>query len=408
MARQNASLRSVYALRGFLVLALIAFQSVEVSETYGRIADTALWVVPGWSVGALFALAGFTATRGIDRRGGKTTAMRSAMRYLPVLVLLVSTTAYGLGAILTSESRRSYFVDPDVAAYLLNGAGILRSTLPGVFEFNAAAGVVNAILWIVPVGYCAALVLAATTWRPRWRTHMLVAIGLLLVVASSGLFFADADLGDGDDLLVLLLAGKGLCALLCFVVGALTYQLRAHVPIDWRVALAVLLLTVLIALVSDRSWSDAALFNAGMAAPIAYFAIYGCSLPWPLRHWTRQAEPLMVRMLLVAYPVQQSWIALGPDRQSGLLNLALSFPVIVALAAGEWWLIERPLLRRFVPGALPPAIDASSRRRPGAKGLVEHARATLPLLFGALVVIVLVLAALALTMFAMQRDAGGA
>lgn len=403
---QGATLRSVNAVRCALVLGLIAFQSVQVSESYSRIAGTALWVLPGWCVAALFALAGFTAMRSVDRNGLTTAAVRTATRFVPALVLAVVATAYGLGTAVTAESRRSYLLDGDVASYLLNILGVIRRTLPGVFQFNPAAEIVNAIIWIVPIAYLAAAILAVGAAMPAWRSRLLGGIGAGLAAVGLGLLLADTDLGSPDGLVALILAGRGLCALLCFVAGALCYGWRRAVPIDGRVAGLACIVLMVVAIVGDQSWLDNALASIATAVPIAYVAIYVCSLPWPLRHWAPLAEPVLWRMLLLAYPIQQLWIAIGPNRQNGVVNLVLSLPVIV-LVAVAFWLIERRALCRFLPSAAPP-FRMPPRRPLSAGRLVDHARTAVPIVAIALLVVLLVLAALAMTMFAMQRDAGGA
>lgn len=407
MERRGGTLRSVNALRCGLVLGLVAFHSIEVSDSYSRIADTALWVVPGWTIAALFALAGFTAMRSVERHGAATAAIRTALRYLPALAIIVVATAYALGPAVTTESRHSYLGDIDVAAYLLNIVGAARMTLPGVFVFNAASGVVNPIMAVVPAAYGAAAILLVTGRRPAVQTCWLGAIGAVVAITGVGLLVADVDLGRPDGLPALLLAGQGFCALLCFVMGALLYRLRRVVSIDWRIASPVAAVLVLVALLGGRSWSENALVGAATALPIAYIAIYASSWPWPLRHWAPVAEPVLWRALLLGYPIQQSWIAFGPGRQDAVAGFIRSFPVIAVLASALWFLIERPLLRRFVPTMAPP-VGLPSDRRFSVRLTANRVGAMLPMIAGALLVILLILAALALTMFAMQRDSGGA
>lgn len=407
MERQGGTLRSVNALRCALVLGLVAFQSLEVSESYGRVADTALWVVPGWMIAALCALAGFTGLRSVERNGAALAVARTALRFLPALAFVVVATAYGLGAVATTESRHAYLLDGDVAAYLLNIGGAARATLPGVFAFNAASGVINPIMAVVPAAYLAtALLVAAARW-PAWGTAIIGVAGATLAVAGVGLSISDVDLGRPDGLPAVMLAGQGLRALLGFLMGSLLYRLRRAVPIDWRVAIPVAAGVVLIAVLGNRSWSGNALVGVLTALPIAYLAIYASAWPWPLRHRAAIAEPVLWRMLLLSYPIQQSWIAFGPDRQNAVANFIGSFPFIMALASASWFLVERPLLRRFVPTIAPPIPRRPRERRFDARVIAERARAMLPLIAVAVLVVAVILAALALTMFAMQRDPGG-
>ncbi len=407
MERQGGTLRSVNALRCALVLGLVAFQSLEVSESYGRVADTALWVVPGWTIAALCALAGFTGLRSVERNGAALAVARTALRFLPALAFVVVATAYGLGAVATTESRHAYLLDGDVAAYLLNLGGAARATLPGVFAFNAASGVINPIMAVVPAAYLAtALLVAAARW-PAWGTAIIGVAGATLAVTGVGLLIADVDLGRPDGLPAVMLAGQGLRALLGFLMGALLYRLRRAVPIDWRVAIPVAAGLVLIAVLGNRSWSGNALVGVLTTLPIAYLAIYASAWPWPLRHRAAIAEPVLWWMLLLSYPIQQLWIAFGPDRQNAVANFIRSFPLIMALASASWFLVERPLLRRFVPTIAPPIPRRPRERRFDARVTAERARAILPLIAVAVLVVAVILAALALTMFAMQRDPGG-
>lgn len=411
LARQSPTLRSGSTVRGAAILALIVFQSMEVSDSYTGLARTSIWVVPGWSIAALFALAGFTAIRSLERNGIALVAGRIATRFLPALAIVVVITAFLIGTIVTTEGWRAYLFSPDVPAYLENILGVPRYILPGVFEFNPSAQMVNPVMWVVPTGYIAVAVIALSAIRPKWATWVLGASATLLVIASVALFMIDAPLGDPEGLAGRLLAGEGLASLLCFVLGALIYRLRQYVPVDWRLAALGAIILALVAMAGDKSLLGNALFADAMAVPVAYLAVYICSLPLPLRHRLGRAEPLYWRVMLFAYPVQQSWIALGPDRQSGTVNLTLSLPAIVALATAQWLFVERPLLTRFLPAALRPVASRPlppERRRRGLGYYADQLRAALPVIGIALLIILIVLAALALTVFAMQRDEVGA
>jgi peptidoglycan/LPS O-acetylase OafA/YrhL len=409
LTRQAATLRSVTMVRAFLVLALVGLQSIDLSDSFALITETGLWAAPPALMIALFALSGFTLARSIDRHGPRIALRRTAWRLLPAVALVVAGTALVAGAAVTQQRLSLYLSDRETWLYLLNIAGIPRFSLPGVFSFNNVAGVVNANLWVLPTAYVATGVTLLSSMRPSRATIVLLgAAGLAIAIG----IILQADLLDLPYArrLAPLLTGPALNSFVGFLAGALAYHQRSLLIIDRRAGALVLAFMVAVAVMGDRRLLQGAIIGPLMVLPIAYLALVACSLAVPLRRDAVRMEPLLWRVLLLSYPVQQFWVAVSFGRQSALVNLAISGPTILLLAGAQWFYVERPLLAQLGGdlGANGGRGDAPTGSVPkfSRRGVVDAVVGAMPALITALVIIGVALIAVMLAVFALQRDPG--
>ena len=74
---------------------------------------------------------------------------------MPALFVEITLSALVLGPLLTTWLLRDYVADIRFWEYFGNIVGRIRFELPGVFESNPVAGVVNQNLWTLkPEFYC--------------------------------------------------------------------------------------------------------------------------------------------------------------------------------------------------------------------------------------------------------------
>lgn len=418
-ARRRSSNRrqSFVSLCTFLAVGIVSFQSVEVSELYGRVLDTPLWILPSLLIPALFTVAGFVLALRAQTLSSTILLRQYSRRFLPPLVLATLISAFALGPIVTSDTFSAYFADPEVWLFLTNIIGWTHNYLPGVFEFNNAPGVVNEILWIVPYLICCFGCVLFLNRKRQWMTYWLALVLALLGIAA--LVQIALSLVDPRSFLHDVIAGRGLAALGCFLAGALASASRRPVPVNWRLAVVAGASVLALAGVGHRQFAEDGLFNLLLAPLLSYLVLYLSFVRLPFARVSSALQPYLAGFLVFAYPVQQFWIAVGPGQQSPLLNLAMSAPIAAALAAACWHLVQRPILGQDFELAFSglSASDQSAqsatavgdlwRNRPTTRAVVARAARLMPAILLGVALFLASLGLLAMLFYALQRDTPG-
>ena len=415
--RSNNRRQSFVSLCTFLVFGIVGLQSVEVSELYGRLLDTPLWILPSLLIPALFTVAGFVLALRVQTLSPTILARQYSRRFLPPLVLATLISAFVIGPIVTSETFLTYFSHPEVWLFLTNIIGWTHNYLPGVFEFNNAPGIVNEIFWIIPYLIFGFVVVLFSNKKRQWTTYWLVLTLTLLGIAA--LVQIGLSLVDPRSFFQEALAGKGLAALGCFLVGALASASRRPVPVDWRLAVVAGLSVLALAGVGHREFAENGLFNLLLVPLLSYLVLYFSLTRLPFVRASSALQPYLAGFLLFAYPVQQFWISVGPGQQSPLLNLAMSVPIAAALAAVCWHLVQRRILGQDFELAFSgvSAADQSAqsatavgdlwRNRPTARAVVARTARLMPAILVGVALFLISLGLLAMLFYALQRDTPG-
>ena len=106
------------------------------------------------AVCVFFVFGGFLICKSMLRvRDGKTYFKARCIRIFPPLIFVAVCSAFLLGPFYTNLPLGEYFTSAGTYRYLLNGCMVLQHNLPGVFENNIYAGVVNGALWTLPVEF---------------------------------------------------------------------------------------------------------------------------------------------------------------------------------------------------------------------------------------------------------------
>ncbi|RYX81321.1 hypothetical protein EON83_24730 [bacterium] len=394
-----------------MVLALVAAQSIDLSDGASLLTATGLWLLKPVSLIGLFALTGFGLARRVDQSGLRCGYERTGWEFLPALAIAVVLTAFIFGALVTKRRLGSYYFDTETWRYLLGAVAFPQYSLPGVFDTNNVASVVNANLGYVPIGIAACVVLlVAFLAAGRSSVVLLATVGAAI---AAGLFFQyPLSLFPFQRTLASLWVGDTMNVTVAFFLGAIAYRERSRLVIDRRAGGLVLAALAIAWIVGSPRMLEDAMVGTLVTIAVCYLALLACSLPWPFRHSVKPLEPLLWRIVLLSYPVQQVWMSAGPSRQSATLNLILSGPTIIFLAAIQWFLIERPLLRRFGRSLagwnewndVQLAGDLGGRR---SRTPLDHMRSLLPSLIAAAVIVAITLVAIKLAMFALQKDSAG-
>jgi peptidoglycan/LPS O-acetylase OafA/YrhL len=321
-------------LRLILSISIIAVHSCLTS--YGLVANNALYDGPfgrfcNLLVPMFFALSGFLVAGSLQRTRtlGMFLGLR-AIRIFPALLVEVVLSAFILGPLVTALPLQSYFSDPLFFKYMLNAIGDVHFVLPGAFADNPWPLVVNGQLWTIPYElycYCALAILALLGLK-KWRVLgpifvVVVGLGYLLwILHGTDSSFVPGTNGVRKPFLVA-----------TFLAGVSIYFYRDVLP--WSGWHAVGALAVSVALPSLGQY---AAFLAPV--PVAYATVC-LGLMNPSRKLLRGAD-YSYGIYLYGFAVQQTVMHFLPMARVWYLNILISIPVVVLVAAASWHFVERP------------------------------------------------------------------
>jgi peptidoglycan/LPS O-acetylase OafA/YrhL len=304
------------------------------------------WVAPGpLGVYIFFVISGYLVSKSweSDPRPLRFLARR-ALRIFPALVVLVVLTALVLGPALTTLPLHEYFRHRYFHQYFYNIALLPRYVLPGMFEHQAIAHVVNGSLWTLSVEFTLylSLLLVGVLRAPRWSLLALLLAGCWAtlqwsVVRENLVVVYGMVLQDVVQYGVYFLAG----------VCVSRFKLERWLTVTGVCASFVLM-------IAAEPWPMVSRAVSWIAFPSIFLA-FGLATSGAARALARLGD-YSYGVYIYAFPVQQSVIYLFPALPMTayvLLSLALTF----ACAAASWHLVESRALRwkprRRAPIAVP-------------------------------------------------------
>ena len=248
------------------------------------------------------------------------------LRIFPGLAVVLLASAFLLGPALTEAPLGVYFRSTETYLYVVRNFTLYSAQweLPGVFTGNMYPGVVNGSLWTLryEVGfYLLVAGLGAAGLLRRW-------VGLAAWVAAAVVPFVPyvgPRLNFWPELY------------LYFGGGLALYLLRERVRMSPWVALGCVAVLVVTARLGVG-------FRYAVGCCGAYLVLYLAFLPSRLAGFARRGD-FSYGVYIYAFPVQQLVTALLGGRTEWWVNAAISLPVVVALAALSWHLVEQPALR---------------------------------------------------------------
>lgn len=283
------------------------------------------------AVGIFFVYGGFLICKSMHRlQTGKAYFKARFIRIFPALITVVTVSAFLMGPILTSLSVRKYFGDFDTYKYLLNGILVLQHNLPGVFENNIYANVVNGPLWTLPVEF-----LCYVMCFVFYKINLLERKNIKYTI---GLFFCGCVcvkiLSVRLPMLETMIRPVGL-----FFVGMLGFIFRDKIKISLR-GCVITILFVIISLMLG-------IFSYTIFVLLPYILFYfGYATKTKYEHFAKHGE-ISYGVYLCAWPIQQ----IVCEKFGGTMNPFLNFIFATVLAIlGGWILykiIEEPLNKYF-------------------------------------------------------------
>jgi peptidoglycan/LPS O-acetylase OafA/YrhL len=293
-----------------------------------------------------FMISGFLITLSFLRKPELLRFLRARfLRIWPALAVCVLAWAFVLGPLVSSLPWTDYFAlgrtDDSPYAYAWGGLSIFRlhMHLPGVFAANPIPNIVNSSLWTIPVEASLYLWVAGAGVLRVLRFPWLASLAIAALFAT--LFGIAWTQGQSyTRLLPLVVQGF-------FGAGCIACLLRRHVPVSTG-----LMIAIAIACFLARKTDYETPFTW---LAVGYFALWFSYVPRLPR--IPLDFDLSYGVYLWAYPVQQTIVALGV--REPVVLIATATPIILAIAAMSWLVIERPALRlkdlRWYRSATEPA-----------------------------------------------------
>jgi peptidoglycan/LPS O-acetylase OafA/YrhL len=256
---------------------------------------------------------------------------RRALRIFPGLTVCILLSAFVLGPALTALPLAAYFRDSLTTLYLWNIALYPVFPLPGIFQQNVLAGVVNGSLWTLPVeflmylGVCAVGLLRGNRW-----------VFLALAVASMGSSLGWAHSATtpivfyASDLRQVVLCGA------YFWMGAVFHEfdIVRHISPTGTLVAAIVMLCL-------EPWTELLRAAAWLLLP-AIVLSFGLTRSPALARMTSRGD-YSYGLYIYAFPVQQTVAALWPQLPIGPYIVLVS-GIVMVLAALSWHWVERPAL----------------------------------------------------------------
>lgn len=296
-----------------------------------------LYGVTGYTLGqhavqVFFILSGILVTQSLMRGGVKRFLTARSLRIFPALAVCVLATALVLGPLVSALSPAAYLASPELAGYIWQTLSLKTgmAPLPGVFEVNPAAGVVNSSVWTLKYEVACYLALAGIGGVAIW-------LGRVRLIGFAGLGFA----------LALILVDRPNLAehssipqtvqyfALFFGTGVLAYACRRHIPVHWAVVLAAALATVAS---NDTRWAE-----LGQALFLCTVTIWAGSFRFGTLGAFTARQDWSYGVYLYGVPVGQTLLLVFPGLEAWTL-MALTIPPTLLLAALSWNIVERPAL----------------------------------------------------------------
>ncbi len=324
-------------LRLWLSISVLWAHCVIISR--GVPADIAFWESPArpflrLTLPMFFALSGYLVARSLLRAPNLTQFLwLRAIRIYPALSVQVFISAFIIGPLLTADRLPAYFLNQEFLLYVLNVTGHIHYHLPGLFLHNPNPRIVNVQLWTVPFELMCYLLLSALFLLGVVRKRWLLPVFGVFVVAAFVLvhlarhhwtlvqYFGHA---DGAVLLSVFLFGASIC-----LYGDVLPWGKYYCMISGLIAVILLVIP----------------YGQYFAAPAAaYFTVsLGLFNPGKLR--LLKGADYSYGIYLYGYVVQQAVAEVFSWSHTWWLNLLISLPIVLAIAAASWHFVEKPVLK---------------------------------------------------------------
>ena len=334
-------------LRIALAASVIWFHSFVVIGQMDELRATSAWFYVYSIMPMFFALSGFLIAASAQRLNLSNFLLNRGLRIVPALVVEICISALVIGPIFTAVSYREYFSSPVFWHYFTNIVGWIQYKLPGVFISLPSAGVVNQSLWTIPfeIG-CYVLISLVIVFRLAGRLWLIISLAaalLILPVIAQAVGFVGVDGKTASTAMNYLLFTRGAVLFPSFLLGAIAYFLRYHIPASTSGLVCCIVFCSIVSIVGRDEWKEYYLLNLISIPALAYLTVLIGIIPMPRVPLYSKGD-YSYGVYLYGYPLQQTLVSLFPKLNSWLPFFTASMIVATVWAAISWHVIEKPIL----------------------------------------------------------------
>ena len=328
---------------GFNLIRLCAAVSVLISHAFDLVGRPELepfrmWSHDQTSLGGtatyiFFFISGLLVTQSLLRsRSIASYARNRALRIFPALIVVVILAAVVLGPAVTAFPLARYFADERFRSYLAGMVLMGGDSLPGVFEAKSVTNGVNSSLWTLPYEVaCYACLAAVGVAGLLTKRRIVLVVTLVLIVlgwwAKNKHWYLVEPFTIEFPYILRFFA--------YFSAGVAFFVFREHIILDRRLAVAAFLLAAMFFIFG--------LYH--MLFPILggyVITFLGMSKRLGMNFF--MSRDYSYGIYIYAFPMQQLMVFLLPGENLWWVNILLSLPPTVLLAALSWHLVEKPAL----------------------------------------------------------------
>ncbi|WP_164931853.1 acyltransferase [Dyella sp. M7H15-1] len=295
-------------------------------ESFGSLAVYGFFLISGLLVSASY----------VNHASPLRFVSLRVMRIWPGAIACALFIGLVVGPLFTRLPLTGYFADPMVFRWLVHNASLVGGVggwLPGVFEHNHLAMLVNPTFWTLPIELeCYGIVLIVGLLGfigSRWRT--LLAVGVVGVLFTYFAKHPPTHITLGQFFIIPI--AYSFYPVPFFLLGMLLYPFRRYIPLHW---LPAVLLFAAYIMLRDTVAGTIILYPG-----FAYGLLWMASLP-NLRRF-KPRHDYSYGIYLYGFVVQQAITVLLPSL-SNYCSVAIAIPITVVLAAVSWHVVECPCL----------------------------------------------------------------
>jgi peptidoglycan/LPS O-acetylase OafA/YrhL len=335
-------------LRLFLAFGIVAWHSVVVTGNWTKATATPLWFSEYLLVPMFFALSGFLVCASGLRLRLKDFLINRGLRIVPALAVEIIFSALIIGPIFTTWALNAYFSDPLFWGYFTNIFGFIKYFLPGVFEANPYKPV-NGALWTIPYEIGCYVLISVLIVTGLLRSALVIAVCAIAFLAASIVVDVSGASAGAQGIIRnaynFILVGHGAKLFPAFLLGCLAYLLRYRIPYDWRLLTLAVVACIVIAIFGEPGWIRWPALHIVMMPIVVYITAYiGVTSIPEIPLYSRGDYSYGIYLYHV--PFAQALVALFPWLTGyWWLHLLMMVPLMTAVAAFSWHVIEKPILR---------------------------------------------------------------
>ncbi len=326
----------------FAVVRLAMALAVLVSHCFylqaGTVAAEPLRQWTGYTLGqhavqVFFILSGVLVAQSLDRsRSVLDFMVARGLRIFPGLIVCVLATALLAGPVVSSLPLHDYVMADELRGYVGRTLSLSTgmATLPGVFQANPAAGVINSSIWTLKYEVLCYVILAIGGGLAFHSARMRAALIVAFAAWATFTFWAQPALFETNGLVQ-----NTRYFLLFFGTGAIAYVLRHKTALSVIMAIALL--------VGAAVLNTTVLREAALAIALGYAMLVAARYQLGAIGAFANRTDMSYGVYLYSVPLTQLVLFAKPNIGIGAL-IGVTFILSLAAAYASWTVIEKPAL----------------------------------------------------------------